>query len=228
MSFTLLFDLDGTLLDTDPFHFQAYLRLLEEQSRPAIDFALYRNHIMGRGHADIFALLFPDRDPASHAALAERKEQLFRTLFGDVAVDLRPGLVELLDWARERGIRCCVVTNAPRANVTLMLGAHHLADRFDVAVFGEELSHAKPHPLPYLTGLDRLGGRADRAIAFEDTPAGVRSASSARIYTVGVQAWLSAQALRDAGASHTIDDFRDEVLWSALRRRTDGASPQVS
>ncbi|HEX3761401.1 MAG TPA: HAD-IA family hydrolase, partial [Kofleriaceae bacterium] len=228
MSFTLLFDLDGTLLDTDPLHFQAYLGLLEEHARPAIDFALYRTRIMGFGHAEIFAMLFPDRDPSSHAELAEHKEARFRALLRDTAVDPRPGLVELLDWADARGIRCGVVTNAPRENAMLMLDALRLAERFEAAVFGEELSHPKPHPMPYLTGLAKLGGHADRALAFEDSLSGVRSASGAQIYTVGVQSSLSAEALREAGASHTIDDFRDDLLWSELRRRTDEAANEAA
>lgn len=227
MSFTLLFDLDGTLLDTDPLHFQAYLGLLREHARPAIDFTLYKTRIMGFGHAEIFTMLFPDSDPASHGALAEHKEQMFRALLCEVTVDPRPGLIELLDWARDLQIRCGVVTNAPRENAMLMLDALRLAERFDVTVFGEELSHPKPHPMPYLIGLDKLGGRADRALAFEDSLSGVRSASGAQIYTVGMRSSLSARALCGAGASHTIDDFRDDVLWSELRRRTSEASRRI-
>jgi beta-phosphoglucomutase len=228
MSFTLLFDLDGTLVDTDPLHFQAYLGLLEEHARPAIDFALYKTRIMGFGHAEIFAMLFPDRGPSSHAELAERKEARFRALLHDTVVDPRPGLAELLDWARAGGIRCGVITNAPRENALLMLDALRLTDRFEVAVFGEELSHPKPHPMPYLVGLEKLGGTADQALAFEDSLSGVRSASGAQIYTVGVRSSLPAQALHDAGASHTIDDFRDDVLWSELRRRTAAAPRRAS
>ena len=121
MPFTLLFDLDGTLLDTDPLHFQAYLGLLEAHARPAIDFALYQTRIMGFGHAEIFAMLFPDCDPARYAALADEKEQRFRTLLSDVPVDPRPGLVELLDWAGAHRIPCAVVTNAPRENAMQIL-----------------------------------------------------------------------------------------------------------
>lgn len=228
MPFTLLFDLDGTLCDTDPLHFQAYLVLLQEHARPAIDFTLYETRIMGFGHAEIFAMLFPESDPASHAALADRKETIFRALLRDTALAPRPGLLELLDWTRDRQIRCCVVTNAPRANAMLMLDALRLTARFEVVVFGEELPHPKPHPMPYLTALARAGGHPDRALAFEDSLSGVRSASGARIYTVGVRSSLSSQALHDAGASHTIDDFHDDVLWSELRRRISKPSQQVS
>lgn len=224
MSITLLFDLDGTLLDTDPLHFRAYRTLLAEHGRPPIDLALYETRIMGFGHAEIFAMLFPERGPDEHRALAERKEQLFRAQLRGLALEPRPGLSDVLAWARANQARCGVVTNAPRENATLMLDALGLGGRFETVVFGEELARPKPHPMPYLTGLDRLGGRADAALAFEDSLSGVRSASAAGIYTIGVRASLPAQALHDAGAAHTLDDFRDPLLWSQLRRWTDEAS----
>lgn len=224
MPFTLLFDLDGTLVDTDPLHFQAFLALLEENGEPPIDLALYNTRIMGFGHAEIFSMLFPARAREGHKALADRKEALFRRLLRDVALDPRPGLFELLDWARERGYPCGVVTNAPRENAALMLAALRAGDRFDTIVFGEELPHGKPHPLPYLTALERLSGDARAAVAFEDSLSGVRSASGARLYTVGVRSSLPAESLHGAGAARTIADFRDPGLWAELHARAGAAS----
>ncbi|HEY0192825.1 MAG TPA: HAD-IA family hydrolase [Kofleriaceae bacterium] len=219
MSLTLLFDLDGTLLDTDPLHFQAFVVLLARHRRPEIDFDLYKTRIMGFGHAAIFALLFPDRPADEHAALAAQKEQLFRDLVGHERIAPRAGLLELLDWADRRGARYGVVTNAPRDNAGLMLRAMGLDARLAEVVYGEELAHGKPHPLPYQTGLSRLAGHADRAIAFEDSLSGVRSASAAGLYTVGVRSSLTDETLRAAGAHHTIDDFADLGLRAELERR---------
>ena len=220
MSFTLLFDLDGTLVDTDPLHFQAYLELLAGEGRPTIDFHFYRARIMGFGHDDIFRMLFPNDGEARRRRLSEEKERTFRRLLRDRVLEPRGGLIEVLDWARARGYRCGVVTNAPRENAALMLEALRLGDRFDTVVLGEELPRPKPDPLPYATGLAELGGRAEAAIAFEDSLSGVHSASAARIFTVGIHAVLLPEALRQAGAAHTIDDFHDPWLWAELARRS--------
>jgi beta-phosphoglucomutase len=198
--------------------------LLKEHGEPAIDFELYKTRIMGFGHAQIFSLLFPEGDTESHRSLADRKEEIFRGLLRETALDPKPGLLDLLGWARDRRARCGVVTNAPRENATLMLDALRLGDRFEAIVFGEELPHGKPHPLPYLTGLEKLDGHAGSAVAFEDSLSGVRSASGARIHTFGVRSSLSEQALLGAGAAHTIEDFRDAALWAELHRRSGGAA----
>ncbi|HTE45894.1 MAG TPA: HAD-IA family hydrolase [Gemmatimonadaceae bacterium] len=175
---------------------------------------------MGFGHVEIFSLLFPERERGSYRELGDRKEAMFRDLARDL--EPKPGLLDLLDWAKERKVRCGVVTNAPRENAMLMLRALQLGDRFEAFVFGEELTHAKPHPMPYLTGLEMLEGTAHAALAFEDSFSGVRSASGAGIYTVGVRSSLTESELRNAGASHTIEDFRDSHLWSELHRHTNG------
>lgn len=224
MSLTLLFDLDGTLVDTDPLHFRAFLDLLEEQGEPAIDLELYKTRIMGFGHAEIFSMLFPGADRERHHLLAGRKEEMFRALVRDTGLEPKPGLLDLLGWAKDNRLRCGVVTNAPRVNAMLMLDALRLGERFETIVFGEELEQGKPHPLPYITALKRLEGRAETAIAFEDSLSGVRSATGARIPTVGVRSSLSAQTLLRAGAGHTIEDFRDAELWSELHRRSGEAA----
>jgi beta-phosphoglucomutase len=220
MPFTLLFDLDGTLVDTDPLHFQAYLELLAGEDEPPIDLDFYRTRIMGFGHADIFTMLFPEAGETRRRQLSEEKERTFRRLLRDRVIEPRGGLSELLAWARARGYRCGIVTNAPRDNAALILEALRLGDRFDTVVFGEELPLPKPDPLPYATGLARLGGRAEAAIAFEDSLSGVRSAAAARIFTVGIHAALPPPVLRQAGAAYTIADFQDAGLWAELARRT--------
>ena len=115
----LLFDLDGTLVETDPVHFAAFNDILSRNGRPTIDQHVYDSQIIGFQNADIFARLFPDRTVDEHVRLADEKEALFRSRAGE----LRPaeGLLDLLDWADGSGIPIAVVTNAPRANAAMML-----------------------------------------------------------------------------------------------------------
>ncbi len=216
---TLLFDLDGTLTDTDALHYEAH-RLLLQPFGKAVTLATYRSRIMGAANEAIMAWLFPDEPVARHRDLAEEKERLFRSLAG--RMQPLAGLIDLLAWAEAREVKTAVVTNAPRANAEMMLTALGLADRFPVLVIADELARGKPDPLPYLTALDRLGAKAGSALAFEDSRSGVQAASAAGVETVGMLTGLDAATLRDNGAAAAIADFADPWLLAKLAREFDG------
>jgi beta-phosphoglucomutase-like phosphatase (HAD superfamily) len=205
----LLFDLDGTLTGTDALHLRAYNQILAEFDR-AIDEPTYQQRVMGFPNSQILLWLFPDLPIETHVRLAERKEAAFRDLVGDLTPT--EGLLHLLDWADAHAIPCCVVTNAVRANAELMLRGLRLTERFRAIIIGEDLAHGKPHPLPYLTGLQQLGADPARSVAFEDSLSGLRAAVSAGIACVGVTTSLSSEALRSAGASATARDFTEAPL----------------
>lgn len=211
----LLFDLDGTLADTDALHLLAMQQLLEEDGRVLTE-AEFDAHISGRANADLCRYLFPDRPVSEHLAFADRKEARFRALSPTLAPT--PGLLRLLDYAGQRPIGMAVVTNAPRANADHMLDALGLNGRFEHVLVAEELSRAKPHPLPYLTGLQRLGAQAGHALAFEDSVPGVTAASGAGIFTVGVSTSQTPEALMAAGARLVVADFDDARLWDVIER----------
>lgn len=211
----LLFDLDGTLTDTDKLHLLAMQQLLLEEGRVFTE-AEFDAHVSGRANADLCRYLFPDRPVSEHQLFAERKEARFRAL----SPTLQPtaGLLRLLEHAEHRRIGVAVVTNAPRANAVHMLGAMGLEQRFAHVLVAEELPRAKPDPLPYLTGLERLQARATHSLAFEDSVPGVKAASGAGIFTVGLSTSQRPEALLEAGAQLVVKDFDDERLWTLIGR----------
>ena len=217
----LLFDLDGTLTDTDALHFEAFRRLLAPHAI-AITHADYKRRIMGATNAAIMSWLFPGKPVTEHVALAEEKERLFRSMAGEMT--RTPGLSPLLDWAAAHGVKTGVVTNAPRANAEMMLAALRLDARFPVLVIGDELARGKPDPLPYATALERLGARAEAALAFEDSRSGIAAARGAGLFTFGLTTGLDADSLRAAGAHAAIRDFADPLLRETLRARF-GSAP---
>ncbi|MDE0809166.1 MAG: HAD family hydrolase [Alphaproteobacteria bacterium] len=73
----------------------------------------------------------------------------------------------MLDLARRSGVQLAVVTNAPRANIKLLLAPLGGQGAFDAVVLGDELEHGKPHPLPCLTALSQLGVEPENACGFE-------------------------------------------------------------
>lgn len=210
----LLFDLDGTLADTDKLHLLAMQQLLHEDGRTLTE-AEFEAHISGRANADLCRYLFPDQPLSEHLAFADRKEARFRAL--SPTLQPTPGLVRLLEYAQGNGIGMAVVTNAPRANAVHMLAALGLEGRFEHVLVAEELGKAKPDPLPYLTGLQRLGAQAGNALAFEDSVPGVKAASGAGIFTVGLSTSQSVEALMAAGASLVVADFEDPRLWDIIK-----------
>jgi HAD superfamily hydrolase (TIGR01509 family) len=207
----LLFDLDGTLADTDRLHEQAWLEALLPYGIRG-DHAFYQQHISGHLNPEIVSRLLPHLPPLERAALIEAKERRFRELAQGLKA--LPGLEELWCWARKRGLALALVTNAPRPNAEHVLQA--LGLKFDVVVLAEELAAGKPDPLPYRTALERLGLEAAEALAFEDSPSGVRSAVGAGIRTIGLSTGHDPQGLLEAGAYLLIDDFRDGRLWEYL------------
>jgi beta-phosphoglucomutase-like phosphatase (HAD superfamily) len=83
-------------------------------------------------------------------------------------------------------------------------------------VIGDELPHAKPHPLPYLQALRAVNAAAEWSVAFEDSRSGIKSASSAGIATVGMRTSLSHVDLVQAGARLTAPAFDDPDLMRWL------------
>ena len=209
-----LFDLDGTLMDSDALHHAAFNTILSRWGR-SVDVDYYKTHIMGASNAMIFDHLFPGMPASEYQPLAEEKEQLFRSQL-DQQVAPTPGIERLLDHIARIGGRTAVVTNAPRANAELMLKATGLAGRFDTLVIGDELERAKPDPLPYLTALQLLGGTPEQAVAFEDSSSGVKAASSAQVWTFGMLGGLDEARLRAAGAHAVIRDFNGQALWDKI------------
>ncbi|AZE52154.1 Beta-phosphoglucomutase [Pseudomonas chlororaphis] len=210
----LLFDLDGTLIDTDDLHLNAYNQLLARWGK-SMSLDYYKAHVMGFPDDMIFSGLFPQAPATQYPELAAQKEAMFRAQLRETTPV--PGVLRTLDYAQAAGIPMAVVTNAPRENAEAMLQGLGIAERFDALVIGGELARGKPDPLPYLTALQLLDASADQALAFEDSLAGVRSAAAAGIHTFGMLSGLEETQLREAGARSIIRDFNDEALWQRLQ-----------
>ena len=212
--FGLLFDIDGTLAETDHLHMRAFNDVMARFG-VKLDEPDYKRIIMGRMNAAIFADVLPAETIAVHEAVADEKEAAFRAL-AQGALEPSAGLLDLLAWADERGVPCACVTNANRLNAELMLSGLALADRFQAVVIADDLAHGKPHPLPYETGAARIGIAPARCVAFEDSRSGVLSAVAAGAATVGMMTGLDEATLLGAGARLAVRDFRDPRVMALI------------
>ena len=208
----LLFDMDGTLIDSDPLHVSVFIEFLAERGIP-LTHAEYMSGMHGRRNTEIFAEILPGEDAE---ALDTEKEARFRARLHEIEAPM-PGLLPLLDRAEAEGWATAVVTNACRANLEAVLDAFGLADRFPVLSLGEECRRGKPDPECYLRAMAALGVAPEHCIAFEDSPSGLASARGSGARTVGIASGLDAPALLRHGAHHVIRDFADPALDPLLR-----------
>ncbi len=203
---TLLFDLDGTLAETDSLHLPTWVEALLPHGIE-VDEAFYRENISGRSNAEIVGDLLPNLPAREGREIVETKEAGFRERAKDL--EPLPGLLDFLEEAKGRALKTALVTNAPRENVDAVLLALGLESFFDAVVPAEEVRAAKPDPEPYRTALEKLGADPEGALAFEDSVSGIRSAVGAGIPTVGIASTQKPGTLLGAGAFMAAWDFTD-------------------
>jgi beta-phosphoglucomutase len=181
----IIWDVDGTLVDTAEQHFRAWDRLAREIGRPftRADFA----RTFGWRNPEIVRTLFdPAATDATIADVGERKEGHYRASVRDEGVNLLPGVADLLERFAALGWPQAVGSSAPRGNLDLLLGATGTLRYFAAVVSGDDVSRGKPDPEVFLTAAARLGVEPARCVVFEDAPAGVEAAKAGGMGCVAV------------------------------------------
>jgi HAD superfamily hydrolase (TIGR01509 family) len=210
----LLFDLDGTLAETDSLHLPTWADALRPHG-VEIDARFFRENISGRSNAKIARDLLPHLSAKDARDLTGAQESSFRERAHEL--EPLPGLVDFMEEGRRRGLSLALVTNAPRENAEAVLLALELDEKiFDEVVLSDEVGPVKPDPAPYTAALERLGVTPSEALAFEDSTSGIASAVGAGIPTVGIASTQAPQTLEDAGAFMVAEDFTEPELRRLL------------
>ena len=179
----VLFDMDGTLVDTEPYWIAAEFDIVEmhggtwshEHAKALVGSDLLDSGAYIRRHGGV------DRTPTEIVEmLLDRVVERIRA-----EVPWRPGARELLGSVRGEGVDTALVTMSWKRFSDEVVNCLP-SGSFTVSVTGDEVSQGKPHPEPYLLAAERLGVRADECVAIEDSPTGVRSALAAGCRVIGV------------------------------------------
>jgi beta-phosphoglucomutase family hydrolase len=212
----VIWDVDGTLVDTAELHFQAWVRLSGEMGRPFSrdDFAA----TFGRRNPEIIRYLFRHEfTDAEVLDIGERKETYYRAA-AETGVHLLPGVRELLEGLHARGVRQAVGSSAPRGNLDLILRITNSRPYFDAIVGMEDTQRGKPDPQVFLVAAAKLGVPPHRCIVFEDAVAGVQAAKAGGMKCLAVTfvGHHPVESLLAAGADRVVQCFSevspDEVL----------------
>ena len=209
----LIFDLDGVIVDSMPFHQRAWQRYLEVTGIGAGDSLDFmhgqRNEEIVRG------LLGPEADLETVIAHGAAKEQMYRDMLSErLGEHLVAGIAEWLEHVS--GAPIALATNAERANVDFVLDGGSLRPYFGAIVDGSQVERPKPAPDVYLRAAELLEIPPRNCIVFEDSPVGVAAALAAGMRVVGV---LTHAAALD-GIRFSIANFVDVRLdpWLSTQR----------
>lgn len=214
----VLFDIDGTLCDSDPLHFYAFRQMLQQvgfNNGVPISEEFFIENISGRHNEDLCGILLPNWDLPKARKFLQDKEAYFCRLAAE-QLEAIEGLDKVCKWVEERGIKRAAVTNAPRPNAELILSMLKLTDFFQVVIIGNECERAKPFPDPYLKALQALQLSPQHSFVFEDSVSGVKAGVGAGMRVIGVGRRNPQELLREAGANFVIQDFNDPNLWTQL------------
>ncbi|MFE7114131.1 HAD family hydrolase [Streptomyces sp. NPDC057654] len=205
-----LFDLDGTLVNSEPRSRAAWSRLFRRHKVPHDDATL--RAFAGRPGKEALA----DHLHSFHGRTLDElyEEAVAYSSHPDLpAAEPVAGALELLARLRRQHVPLGLVTSGPRDYARAELGNLGVLDAFDVLITADDVTRGKPDPQGYLAGCAALDAEPARAVVFEDAPAGVRAAKSAGIFCVGLTTTQSAAAL--AGADVIMADLT-QVTWPIL------------
>ena len=183
-----LFDLDGVLVDTAVFHYQAWKRLANEKLGFDISHE-FNETLKGISRADslerILALENVQISEAEKADFATLKNEWYLELVQQMTTkDVLPGVVDFLAQTRAAGIK--IGLGSVSKNAKLILERVGIADAFDAIIDGTKITKSKPDPEVFLKGAAELGYAPAACLVFEDAVAGVEAAKRAGMRAVGI------------------------------------------
>ena len=201
----VLFDMDGTLVDSEHYWVSSEKALAEEFN------GTWTNDdglsVVGMSLTDS-SQVFKSKVETDLTA-----EQVVQRLTDSVSEQLarevpwRPGAKELLLEIREAGIKTALVTMSLHRMAKQVVDSIDF-DAFDVIIAGDDVRNGKPHPEPYLLAAERLGVDPKNCVAFEDSLSGLRSAEAAQTKAVGIPNIIP------------IEQIPGRILWDSLSGKT--------
>lgn len=210
----VIFDLDGTLIDNNAYHIEAFKAFYDKIGK-AFTIEEYKQHINGRVNREIFNYVFNTKlSPEKSEEYTNEKEGLYRELYAPhiKAVD---GLIDFLNELEQAKIPKAVATSGIIPNINFMFEHIPIRKHFLTVIDSTQITQGKPHPEIFLKAAASVNAIPSECIAFEDSLAGIKSAKAAGMKVVALTTTHTAEELKDADL--VIKDYT-EISLTKMRQ----------
>ncbi len=180
----VLFDLDGTLIDTAADFALVLNQLLQEHNRTSLPIAAIRSTVSDGARALVRLAFEIEEDQPDFAALQQRLLALYYNQLNSTEAVLYPGMDSLLQQLEAQEIPWGIVTNKPEKYSVRLLAQLALTDRCGVLVCPDHVSETKPDPESILLALQKLGGNTERTVYIGDHIRDIQAAKNADIIAI--------------------------------------------
>jgi len=212
----LIFDMDGVLVDSNPFHVQKWIEFLHERGIPHNAEDLPKQIFGSRNDTALRRFFGRDLPKGEIEKLSEDLEARFRAAFRPHAQPLL-GLKTLMDECRAEGIPLAVASSAMTKNVDFVVDTLKLRSYFASIVTGDDVSRPKPDPEIYIQAAERLTLAPAKCVAFEDSFVGIESAKRASMKCVAIASTFPAEELRSQTQADLVVKNFEELSLARLR-----------
>lgn len=206
---TILFDMDGVICHTNPYHSKAFQVFFEKRGKYPSQ-KEFEDHMYGKNNSYIFSHFF-GRKIAGEELLKyeDEKEGLFREIYAEhvKAID---GFLPFLEQLNKAEFKLGVATSAPRANMDLILDRLGISEIFGSKMGSEDVTMHKPDPQVYLKSALNLESEINHCLVFEDSYSGISAAINAKMKVVGVLSSHMANELPPC--IHHINSYENDLL----------------
>ena len=202
--FAVIFDMDGVLIDSNPYHKKALIQFCLSHGYNLTEDEL-RAKIYGRTNKDWITNLFNGEVTGEELKkYAEEKEELFRSLYKGFVKPVT-GLIAFLQQLEDMNITRAIATSAPRANVDFTLQETHMGKFFTTILDDSYVVNGKPDPEIYLKTAAAINYKPGDCVVIEDSLSGVISAKAAGTSVIGITTTHTREELSDTNL--IIDNF---------------------
>ncbi len=190
-----IFDLDGVIVDTVPFHFKAWKKMFSEYGR---DFTHedYKRKVDGIPRLDGARAILTDLGAVELEEAAAKKQRYYLALVDSGEIETYPSTVELINELKKNGVKIAAASSS--RNCRYILEKVKLVTLFDTIVGGGDFKKGKPDPEIFLLAASRLGFSAPEVVVFEDAILGVEAAENGGMRCVGIARKEGKQVLKKA------------------------------